>query len=313
VALGEALLRTGDAAAAAIADAHAAAERELAARSASALRELLDQLLELPEGDEPPRAHLGRRLAELGIPVDRPLRVVLADAGRDLQDGDPVVAEVARALARGTVPSIGDPRALAGPVPAPVVAATRGRLVLLLPAGTRAADPLAGLRALGPGWIAVTAPANGLLEASAALREAAAALVVAVRLDQRDRPADASSLLLERALPPEPALLADAVDRELGPLVRAPRGAGLVATLEAYLAERENVRAAARRLGVAPRTVAYRLARIEKLLGGRLDADRRLRLAAALFARRLSAPGPGPAVTPRPAAAPRRAATARSR
>jgi hypothetical protein len=164
-ALGEALLRTGDAAAAAIADAHAAAERELATRSASALRELLDQLLELPEGDEPSRAHLGRRLAELGIPVDRRLRVVLADAGRDLQDGDPVVGDVARSLARGTVPSVGDPRALAGPVPAAVVAATRGRLVLLLPTGTRSADPLAGLRALGPGWIAVTAPADGLLEA----------------------------------------------------------------------------------------------------------------------------------------------------
>ena len=308
-ALGEALLRTGDAAAAAIADAPAAAERALAARSASALRELLDQLLELPEGDEPSRAHLGRRLAELGIPVDRPLRVVLVDAGRDLQDGDPVVGEVARALARGTLPSVGDPRALAGPVPAPVVAATRGRLVLLLPTGPRAADPLAGLRALGPGWIAVTAPADGLLEASAALREAAAALVVAVRLDQRDRLTDAASLLLERALLAEPALLAEAVDRELGPLERAPRGAGLVATLEAYLAERENVRAAARRLGVAPRTVAYRLARIERLLGGRLDADRRLRLAAALFARRLSAPpAPRPVAIPGSAAAPRPAA-----
>ena len=57
--------------------------------------------------------------------------------------------------------------------------------------------------------------------------------------------------------------------------------------MEAYLAERENVSAAARRLGVAPRTVAYRLERIERLLGGRLDASRRARLATALFARRL--------------------------
>jgi hypothetical protein len=293
--LGEALLRTGDAAAAAIADAHAAAQRELAARSASALRELLDQLLELPEGDEPSRAHLGRRLAELGIPVDRPLAVVLADAGRDLQDGDPVVAEVARALARGTVPSVGDPRALGGPVPAPVVAATRGRLVLLLPTGVRPADPLAGLRALGSGWVAATAPATGLLAASGALREAAAALVVAMRLDLRDRLTGAESVLLERALLAEPELLAGAVDRELGPLVHAPRAAGLVETLEAYLAERENIRAAGRRLGVAPRTVAYRLARIERLLGGRLDADRRLRLATVLFARRLSGP---PAIRP---------------
>jgi len=66
----------------------------------------------------------------------------------------------------------------------------------------------------------------------------------------------------------------------------------LVATLEAYLSERENVRAAARRLGVAPRTVAYRLERIGRILVGPLDPARRLRLAAALFARTLLAPEP---------------------
>ena len=55
------------------------------------------------------------------------------------------------------------------------------------------------------------------------------------------------------------------------------------------------MRAAARRLGIAPRTVAYRLERIERLLGARLDADRRLRLATTLFARRvLGDAGPAP-------------------
>ena len=43
----------------------------------------------------------------------------------------------------------------------------------------------------------------------------------------------------------------------------------------------------ARRLGVAARTVSYRLERIERILGGPLDEERRLRLAAALFARGL--------------------------
>jgi DNA-binding PucR family transcriptional regulator len=96
-----------------------------------------------------------------------------------------------------------------------------------------------------------------------------------------------------------------AVDRELGPLLESSRGSVLVETLEAYLGERENVRAAARRLGIAPRTVAYRLERIERLLGVRLDADRRLRLAATLFARRVlgdAEPRPSP-VSPRRAAA----------
>ena len=97
-------------------------------------------------------------------------------------------------------------------------------------------------------------------------------------------------LALERALLADPALLRSAIDAELGPLLTAPRAAGLVETLETYLGERENVRATARRLGVASRTVTYRLERIERLLGGRLDADRRLRLATVLFARRLLAP-----------------------
>ena len=115
----------------------------------------------------------------------------------------------------------------------------------------------------------------------------------------------AASLGLERALLAEPALLRAAVNRELGPLLESSRGSVLVDTLEAYLGERENVRAAARRLGIAPRTVAYRLERIERLLGARLDADRRLRLATTLFARRVlgdaeRAPG---TVTPRRAAA----------
>ena len=67
-ALGDALLRTGDAAAAAIADGHAAAEREIATRSASALRELLDELLDLGDGDEPGRARLGAAGRRAGDP-----------------------------------------------------------------------------------------------------------------------------------------------------------------------------------------------------------------------------------------------------
>lgn len=288
-ALGEALLRTGDAAAAVIADAHATAERELAARSASALRELLDELLELDEADEVGRARLVRRTGELGLAADRPLSVVVVDAGRDLQDGDPAVVAVARSLAQGAAPAVGDPRALGGPLPGPVTAATRGRLVVLAPVVRRGPDVAAALRNLGQDWVAVSAPAADLLQAAAAAREATAALAVAVRLRLSGRITEASSLLLERLLLSEPVLLRAAVERELGPLEGVPRSGGLLATLEAYLAERENVRAAARRLGVAPRTVAYRLERVERLLGGPLDADRRLRLAAALFARRLLA------------------------
>lgn len=285
-ALGDALLRTGDAAAAAIAEGHAAAEREIATRSASALRELLDEVLDLGDRDEAGRARLARRAAEVGIPVDRPLSVTVADAGRDLADADPAVVDVARRLVPGVAPVVGDPRSLGAPVPGPVVAATHGRLLVIQPVSRRTPDVLEALGALGDDWIATTAPADGLLAAAAAAREATAALAVARRIGARRAVVPASSLALERALLAEPALLREAVEQELGPLLTAPRGGGLVETLEAYLAERENVRAAARRLGIAPRTVAYRLERIERLLGAPLDADRRLRLATTLFARR---------------------------
>ena len=286
-ALGEALLRTGDAAAMAIADAHAAAVREAATRSATALREVLDRLLELPDGDEPARALLARRLGELGVPVDRPVTLVLADLGVDLEDGDPVVGEVARTLAAGPAAGVGDPRSLAGPAPGPVVAAAGGRLVVIVPVGRRQPDVERALRAAAPGFAAVTSPAGALLDTAVAHREARAALAVVERAWVRGRLVDARSVLLERALLAEPGLLRAAVDQELAPLQDAPRGGALVATLEAYLAERENVRAAGRRLGIAPRTVAYRLERIERLVGGPLDAPRRLRLAAVLFARDL--------------------------
>jgi hypothetical protein len=286
-ALGEALLRTGDAAAAAIADAHAVAEREVATRSASAMRELLDDLLELPVADDAGRSRLVRRLAGAGIPVEQQVTVIIADAARDLADGDPAVVEAARRLGRGSVMGLGDPRALGGPVPAPVVAAAHGRLVLLVPASRPEPNIPAALDALGSAWIATAASAVTLLDVAAATREASAALAIAVAGPARGRIVPSRQLALERALLADPSLLRAAISVELGPLLTAPRAAGLVETLEAYLGERENVRATARRLGVASRTVTYRLERIERLLGGRLDADRRLRLATVLFARRL--------------------------
>jgi hypothetical protein len=286
-ALGEALLRTGDAAAAAIADAHAMAEREVATRSASAMRELLDDLLELAVADDAGRARLVRRLAGAGIPVEQQVTVIIADAARDLADGDPAVVEVARRLGRGSLTGLGDPRALGSPVPAPVVAAAHGRLVLLVPTSKPEPGIPAALDALGSTWVATSASAVTLLNVAAATREASAALAIAVAGPARRRIVPSRQLSLERAVLADPSLLRAAIEVELGPLLAASRAAGLVETLETYLGERENVRATARRLGVASRTVTYRLERIERLLGGRLDADRRLRLATVLYARRL--------------------------
>ena len=85
-ALGDALLRTGDAAAAALSDGHESAERELARRSGAALRELLDGLLELDGADLEGRARLGRRLADLGIASDRRVSVALVATEVELSD-----------------------------------------------------------------------------------------------------------------------------------------------------------------------------------------------------------------------------------
>ena len=53
-------------------------------------------------------------------------------------------------------------------------------------------------------------------------------------------------------------------------------------------ASRQNIRETARRLHLASRTVAYRLERIESLLGTSLDGDGSMRIAAALMALRVS-------------------------
>ena len=156
-----------------------------------------------------------------------------------------------------------------------------------MPVGRRQPDVERALRAAAPGFAAVTSPAGALLDTAVAHREARAALAVVERglgsgppRRRAIRPAGAGAA--RGAGPP-----AGCRRPELAPLRDAPRGGALVATLEAYLAERENVRAAGRRLGIAPRTVAYRLERIKRL--GRGPARRP---APAPACRRPVRPGP---------------------
>jgi len=61
-----------------------------------------------------------------------------------------------------------------------------------------------------------------------------------------------------------------------------------VPTLDAWLASEQSVTGTARRLGIAPRTVTYRLERIAALLGvADLGPDVRARLATVLLTRSL--------------------------
>jgi DNA-binding transcriptional LysR family regulator len=63
-----------------------------------------------------------------------------------------------------------------------------------------------------------------------------------------------------------------------------------VRTVETYLTARQNLRAAARLLGIGVRTVSYRLVRVEELIGRPLAGEVILRLSTALFVRRLLEP-----------------------
>jgi len=131
------------------------------------------------------------------------------------------------------------------------------------------------------------APATNLASVAGAFDAAFDAYLVAQRLGL-DRRHSADDLLLERALLTDERLLRAAVQRELGPILNAPRnGAELLRTVEAYLTTRQNLRSAARVLGVGVRTMSYRLARVEELIQRPLAGEVVLRLSTALLARRL--------------------------
>jgi hypothetical protein len=68
------------------------------------------------------------------------------------------------------------------------------------------------------------------------------------------------------------------------PLADERMGDEFIETLEVYMGARQNIRESARRLHLAPRTVAYRLERIVELLGHELEGDASMRINAALLA-----------------------------
>ena len=97
----------------------------------------------------------------------------------------------------------------------------------------------------------------------------------------------ADDLAVERLLLLDEDLLEAVVRRELGALLDVPRmGDELVETLRVYFEAGENMREAARRMHLASRTVAYRLERIEEVLGRPIDGEIRPRLSVALLAYR---------------------------
>ena len=134
-----------------------------------------------------------------------------------------------------------------------------------------------------------TGPVEGVDALADALAQADYAASVAEDLGHTGWLGDPGDIALETTFLLDDELVAAAIDRELGPLLADQRmGEELIETLEVYLSSRQNTREAARRLHLAPRTVAYRLERIETLLGHDLEGDAAMRLGAALLALRVS-------------------------
>jgi hypothetical protein len=280
--LGAALLRAGDDTAAALADGYTSAERALAARGGATRRGVLDELLAPPGATPGSQARRQKRAALVGLDPAARYRVLVVRGEVELEDEGPEARELDRALA---------PDVRRRPY---LIAVRDGDLVIVLAEPVpRPAELGRRLDSIGLGdrwWASISGP-TGLADLALAYGEALDGVRVAPALRLAGTVAPAARLALERAMVADPVLARTGVDEWLGPLERAPRGGGeLIATLEAFFDEGGSVTSTARRLGVAPRTVSYRLARVARLLGiPSLDGDSRARLVTALLVRRLLA------------------------
>ena len=214
---------------------------------------------------------------------------------------DPAVVGVARRLVPGMAPSVGDPRALGAPIPGP----GRG-------GHARAARRARARHAAGPGRRCRARRAGRWLDRDVRARRRAARGVARGPRGDRGAGRRAPDRSAGRGRAGGVARAGAGAPRRAGaparrrrPRAGAAPGArpGARASSTPWRRISGSARTCGRPLAgsaIAPRTVAYRLERIERLLGGRLDADRRLRLATTLFARRVlgdAGPAPRPVTT----------------
>jgi hypothetical protein len=289
-----------------------AAEREILSRDVEARRAALDELLGVVTADPVGLARSRRVAARFGLDPDRTYRLAVVAPGpeADPTPGTPgldpddlgiLASRLGHLLGATSTATEG---AGAG-IRLPTALVMRGRIVVL------AADDGAVLRrlpdAIGrvveaarwdgpsrpgstPSWVAVgSAPVAGIGPLAAVLLDLLDAARTADLIGRRGWIDDPEALAVERLLLASRELGASAVERELGPLLADERlGEELVETLQVYFDAGGNMRETARRMHLATRTVAYRLERIESLLGGQLDGELRRRLSVALLVRRLA-------------------------
>jgi hypothetical protein len=306
-----------------VTDGYRTAERDILARNAEARRSALQELLGVVATDATTTARLRRVAVRYGLNPDQAYRLVAiaprpeADPtpdrpGIDQTDLDLLASRIGHLLGSMAPGAEG----VGAGIRLPAVFPLNGRIAVLaredwaglarvpevldtvLGSLAAAATPTRrrgraeAVEAPAPAaWVAVGSPAiAGATSLAATYADLVDATRTARTLGLRGWIPDPERLAIERLLLQDRALADAAIRRELGPLLDDERmGAELVATLQAYFDAGENMREAGRRLHLATRTVAYRLQRVETLLGGSIDMEARRRLGVALMAYRLRA------------------------
>jgi sugar diacid utilization regulator len=264
-----AVLQVVDKAVATLAEGYAVARRDLVRREETLRRELIDDLL---RGDSD-LSTLVERAEPFGLDLARAHQVALAAPSRRLPDADTAIT----ALEAVVFDRLGDRDVL--------VATKDGLLVVLAPADPGAGRRLSALDAgneLGqlmhrelsrlrrgrPWRVAVGRAHPGLYGIARSYEEAREALAMAGRLHPDSPVINAHDLLIYRVLLRDQPAIVDLVQAVLSPLTQARGGAApLLDTLDAYFATGTVATESAKRLHVAVRTVAYRLARVKALTG----------------------------------------------
>jgi hypothetical protein len=303
----------------AVTDGYRAAERDIVARDAEARRGALQELLGVVPSDTATTARLRRVATRHGLNPDGDYRLI-AIAPRPEADPIPerpgigdeeleVLAGRIGHLLGSTAPGA---EGVGAGIRLPAVLPLHGRIAVLARAdwaglarvpsvldsilGSLAAAATSTSRRRKPepavapqAWVAV---GSEVVDGVAALATTYADIVDATRtarrLGLRGWIPDPQRLAVERLLLADRALADAAIHQELGPLLADERmGGELVETLQAYFDAGENMREAARRLNLATRTVAYRLEKIEALLGEPIGPETRRRLSIALTVQRL--------------------------
>jgi hypothetical protein len=300
----------------AVTDGYRAAEREILARDTQARRGALQEILGVVASDTLTTARLRRIATRFGLDPDGSYRLVViaprpeADptpdrTGIDQDDLELLAGRIGHLVGSAAAGADG---AGAG-IRLPAVLPMRGRIVVLAradwpgfgrmaavldavlggPGAARQAVMAKQARSAESAWVAVASTGvDGVAPLAGVLVDLIDATRTADQVGRRGWVPDPASVAIERLLLENRDLGDAAVGHELGPLLADERlGPELVETLQVYFDSGENMREAARRLHLANRTVAYRLERIESLLGGPLDDGSRRRLAVALLVRRL--------------------------